>query len=86
VTAPNSAKPTTNPTALVTTNTRFESSRGGSTGSEAWRSNHKNTANASTPPAPSPTITGEPQPKETPPSELASTIAESPAASSAVPM
>ena len=81
---PNSAKPMISPTTLVTTNTRLENSRIGSTGSAARRSAHTNAASSTTPTTPSPTISGEPQPWLWP-SVVSSTIALSPAASSAIP-
>jgi hypothetical protein len=61
VSAPNSAKPTTSPTALVTTNTRLRNSAGGSTGSEARRSATAKPARASTASTPSPTMNAESQ-------------------------
>jgi hypothetical protein len=61
VSAPNSAKPTTNPIALVIRNTGFANSSGASTGSSARRSTTTNATSAATARVPSPTMNGETQ-------------------------
>jgi hypothetical protein len=61
VSAPNSAKPTTRPTALVTANTRLRNSVGGRTGSRARFSATRNAPVAATASTPMPTMNGEPQ-------------------------
>ena len=83
--APNSAKPTTIATALVTTNTRLRNSIGGRIGSAARRSTNVSATRQPTPTTPMSTICGEAQSYVLPPSEVSRMIALSPAASSAVP-
>ena len=85
VSAPNSAKPTTSPIALVTANTRLRNSSSGSTGSGARRSTATNATSAATAAAPRPMMNGESQAYDVPPSVVASTIAVSEVASSSVP-
>ncbi len=85
VSAPNSAKPTTRPIALVTTNTRLRNSSGGSTGSAARCSTAMNPISATTAAIPRPTMNAESQAYDVPPSVVISTIELSDTASSTVP-
>ena len=85
VSAPNSAKPTTIPTALVTTKTRLRKSAGGRIGSAARRSTNTSATRQSTPRTPSATISIESQSNEFPPSVVSRMIALSPVASRTVP-
>ena len=86
MTEPNSAKPTTNPTALQTANTRLRKRRSGSTGSAARLSAATKPTVSTTLAIARPTICAEPQAYVFPPSVVTSTIDESPAASSAIPV
>ena len=61
VSPPNRAKPTTRPTALVTTKTRLRNSDGGRIGSFARRSANANSTIPTTAITPRPTMNGEPQ-------------------------
>ena len=85
VSAPNSAKPTTSPTALVITNTRLPNSAGGRIGSAARRSTNTSATMQPTPTTPIPTISAEAQAYVFPPSVVSRMIALSPTASSSVP-
>ena len=83
--APNSAKPTMKPTALVAVNVRLRKSESGRIGSSARRSTSKKIGSRTMLRTISPTICGEPQAQVVPPRLVKSTIAVRAAASSAAP-
>ena len=85
VTAPNSAKPTMNPTALVTAKTGLKSRRVGRIGSAARRSTRGKSPKRIKPTAASSRIVGEPHASDVPPSEVARTIAVRAPPSTTVP-
>jgi hypothetical protein len=86
VRAPNSAKPTTSPIALVTANTRLRNRLGGSTGSAARRSTSTKAIRLATARTPSQKMNAEPQVYEVPPSVVSSTTELRETPSSTVPM
>jgi hypothetical protein len=85
VTAPNKAKPTMKPTALVTTKIRFLKSCSGRIGSAARRSTRTNAIRSRGPMIASATLCGESQAHVVPPRLVKRMIAERPPARSDAP-
>ncbi len=83
--APNIAKPTTKPSALLTPKTRFLNRRSGRIGSSARRSTATNSASRTTPATPKVTICGDAHAYVVPPRLVISTRQVVPAATSVAP-